>query len=59
LEQPAPAERCRDVLREHGITHVLVGSVERVQWQGIGKFADQRYFECVFSDEESAVYALR
>jgi uncharacterized membrane protein len=54
-----PARRCRDVLGEHGITHVLVGDIERAQWQGLERFADQRYFDCVFDGGASAVYALR
>ena len=59
LERPVGGERCRETLRAHGITHVLVGTVERELWQGLDKFADQRCFERVYHDEEAAVYALR
>ncbi len=59
LEQPVGAERCHATLRAHGITHVLVGTVERELWQGLDKFADQRFFESVFHDDVSAIYALR
>jgi hypothetical protein len=38
---------------------VLVGTVERELWQGLDKFADQHFFERVFHDDKSAVYALR
>ncbi|MBU0638856.1 MAG: hypothetical protein KKB50_08325, partial [Planctomycetes bacterium] len=59
LEQPVAAARCHETLHAHGITHVFVGSVERELWQGLDKFADERFFECVFHEGPSAVYALR
>ena len=59
LEQPVGAERCHATLRAHGITHVFVGTVERELWQGLDKFTEQRFFECVFRDDQSAIYALR
>jgi len=59
LENPTAAQRCHETLQAHGITHVFIGSVEREQWQGLDAFADERFFEGVFHDETSAVYALR
>jgi len=59
LREPVAAERCHAALRSHGITHVFVGTIERDAWSGLDKFADERYFECVFEDEMTAVYALR
>ena len=59
LEHPTPPQRCHDTLRAHGITHVLVGDPERARWQGLEKLAGERYFECVFEDGDTAVYALR
>lgn len=59
LEQPATARRCHESLGAHGITHVFVGSVERELWRGLDKFADEHFFECVFRDDKTAVYALR
>ena len=59
LAHPTSAARCHQTLRQHGITHVFVGTIEREHWQGFEKFTDQRYFECVLEDNETAVYALR
>ena len=59
LGQPVGAERCHKTLRAHGITHVFVGTVERELWQGLDKFAGQDFFDCVFRDDMSAIYALR
>jgi hypothetical protein len=59
LEQPVGAERCHRTLRAHGITHVLVGTVERELWQGLDKFADERFFQCVFRHETTAIFAVR
>ena len=59
LEQSVGGERCHATLRAHGITHVLVGTVERELWRGLDKLTDQRFFERVFHDDESSVYALR
>ena len=59
LAEPVAAESCNDVLRAHQITHVIVGTIERKTWRGLEKFADERYFECVFSGDGCAVYALR
>jgi hypothetical protein len=59
LGGPATAQRCRDVLAAHRITHVLVGSVERALWRALEKFDDERYFDCLFRSAEARVYALR
>ena len=58
LEQPTASPRCYDILRRHGITHVFVGIVERECWRGLEKFDDQCFFECVYHDAHTAVYAL-
>jgi hypothetical protein len=59
LENPVPAERCHQALRAHKITHVFVGKLERQQWQALEKLTDERYFERIFQDVETAVYAVR
>ena len=59
LEQPVGARRCHEGLRAHGITHVFVGTVEHELWQGLDKFADQDFFDCVFRDDRAAIFALR
>ena len=59
LEQAVSAERCHQVLREHRITHVFFGTLERERWHGREKFFDQRYFDCIFEADDAAVYALR
>jgi hypothetical protein len=59
LGNPAAARRCHDTLQAHEITHVFVGTIERELWRGLEKFADQRWFDCLYRDETSAVYALR
>lgn len=59
LAHPVAAQRCHETLRAHGITHVVVGGVEHARWQGLERFADARYFERVFCEGETAVYALR
>jgi hypothetical protein len=59
LGQPGSAQRCHETLSRHKITHVFVGTVEHERWQGREKFTDDRFFECVFDDGTSSVYALR
>lgn len=59
LGEPVPARECYETLRAHRITHVLVGKLERARWEGLEKFADQRYFTRVFASDNAAVYTLR
>jgi hypothetical protein len=59
LQNPTAARKCYQTLRAHGITHVFVGTVERELWRGLDKFSDERFFERLFHDQESSIYALR
>ena len=55
----ADARRVARALRELGITHVFVGTVERRLWANAAVFDDARYFERVYHDDVADVYRLR
>ncbi len=57
--EPADARRVARALRELGITHVFVGTVERRLWRNASVFDDARYFERVYHDSVASVYAVR
>lgn len=57
--EPADARRIARALRELGITHVFVGTVERRLWRNASVFDDARYFERLYRDDVASVYAVR
>ncbi len=59
LAHCADAAATAEVLRRYGVTHVLVGVVERERWGAIDQFDDTRAFEPVYRDETAAVFRLR
>lgn len=59
LTQATPVASVYETLRAHHVTHVFVGSVERSSWPALGTFADARYFEPIYDDDDVTVYALK
>lgn len=57
--RPCLAAERHAVLKRHGVTHVLVGLVERQRWSDLAAFDDEDLFECVMRVGESAIYRLR
>jgi len=58
LEKPAAPQECRRVLRQYGITHIYVGTCERLAWAGLDKFDDSRYFSRVFHEGPVSIYEV-
>jgi len=54
----SPAEAYR-LLREHRVTHLFIGRVERERFRNVEKFQDQRYFQKLFDASGAAVYEVR
>lgn len=53
------AEACHQTLKELGITHLFVGSVERQAWTQLERFDDDRFFEAVYHDAAVTIYTVR
>lgn len=53
------AVECHAVLRRHGITHLLVGSIERACWRNLERFENSDFFSCEFRHGGAAVFELR
>ncbi|MCH7702523.1 MAG: hypothetical protein IID37_12635 [Planctomycetes bacterium] len=52
------AQEAYALLRRHQVTHVYVGTIERMRWKHLEKFSDSAYFSTSYRDSAVAVYSL-
>jgi uncharacterized membrane protein len=61
VERAAETDSAREsaeLFRRIGVTHVLLGSLERRRWSHVEKFDDPAYFERLFDSPEARVYRV-
>ncbi len=59
LETAAPVAGLHAVLVRLGVTHVLVGEVERAAWQDLARLSDAAWFEVVAGGPDWGIYRVR
>jgi hypothetical protein len=58
LETGGSSQSVYETLSKSGVTHVVVGTVERRLWTNASALRDQRFFHAVFNSDGNAVYEL-